>query len=385
MRLARRYGSGVVPTQQPTRGPGTDAVDFAAFTPIAAWVRTRDGEPALRTMCAAAGIDAHLLTASGGSLPLARFEAFLAALREHTGSDDALLVASGAAREAPGRGRWLRWFATPGLLYRSRAWAGWLTGGGGRIACAAHGLGSATMRYTGADYRVTVGVFASAFRRAATGLAPPARTGEPAMPAAASTGAPDEGCVLRQEGDFWRITFERKTVLIQSSRGLSLLVHLLRNPGAEIRVTTLAALVPSDAEVPTQTETAVHGEIVRDLGDAGDILDAQAKAAYRGRVGELREELRDSEACNDLGRASSARAELEAIAEQLRGATGLGGRSRRASSSADRVRVAVTRRIRAAIAQIAKHHAPLGAHLTSSIRTGYSCSYEPADKLVWRT
>ena len=484
MRLARRYGSGVVPTQQPTRGPGTDAVDFAAFTPIAAWVRTRDGEPALRTMCAAAGIDAHLLTASGGSLPLARFEAFLAALREHTGSDDALLVASGAAREAPGRGRWLRWFATPGLLYRSRAWAGWLTGGGGRIACAAHGLGSATMRYTGADYRgrftclfrqgrlmhlptvwglpsavveetqclargedacvyqvhwhgrprwtpavvaagvtiagfewisatpwiasgvtalaaglayaletrrvraanrVTVGVFASAFRRAATGLAPPARAGEPAMPAAASTGAPDEGCVLRQEGGFWRITFERKTVLIQSSRGLSLLVHLLRNPGAEIRVTTLAALVPSDAEVPTQTETAVHGEIVRDLGDAGDILDAQAKAAYRGRVGELREELRDSEACNDLGRASSARAELEAIAEQLRGATGLGGRSRRASSSADRVRVAVTRRIRAAIAQIAKHHAPLGAHLTSSIRTGYSCSYEPADKLVWRT
>src|SRR5213078_203645 len=162
MRLARRYGSGVVPTQQPTRGPGTDAVDFAAFTPIAAWVRTRDGEPALRTMCAAAGIDAHLLTASGGSLPLARFEAFLAALREHTGSDDALLVASGAAREAPGRGRWLRWFATPGLLYRSRAWAGWLTGGGGRIACAAHGLGSATMRYTGADYR---GRFTCLFRQ----------------------------------------------------------------------------------------------------------------------------------------------------------------------------------------------------------------------------
>src|SRR2546428_14190309 len=151
MRLARRYGSGVVPTQQPTRGPGTDAVDFAAFTPIAAWVRTREGEPALRTMCAAAGIDPHLLAGSGGSLPLARLEACLAALREHTGSDDALLVASGAVGEAPGRGRWLRWFATPGLLYRSRARAGWLTGGGGRITCAAHGLGSATLRYTGAD------------------------------------------------------------------------------------------------------------------------------------------------------------------------------------------------------------------------------------------
>jgi hypothetical protein len=88
MRLARRYDSGVVPTQQPTRGPGTDAVDFAAFTPLAAWVRTTDGEPALRTMCAAAGIDPQR-----GALPLARFEAFLAVLGEHTGSDDALLVA----------------------------------------------------------------------------------------------------------------------------------------------------------------------------------------------------------------------------------------------------------------------------------------------------
>src|SRR5947199_10428973 len=97
MRLGRPYESGVVPIQQPTRGPGTDAVDFAAFTPIAAWVRTRDGEPALRTMCAAAGIDAHLLTASGGSLPLARFEAFLAPLREHPGSDYALPGASGVA------------------------------------------------------------------------------------------------------------------------------------------------------------------------------------------------------------------------------------------------------------------------------------------------
>src|SRR5438128_7076909 len=61
----------VVPAQQPTRGPSTDAVDFAAFTPIAAWVRTRDGEPALRMMCAAAGIDPHLFAGSGGSLPLA--------------------------------------------------------------------------------------------------------------------------------------------------------------------------------------------------------------------------------------------------------------------------------------------------------------------------
>src|SRR5207247_10077253 len=105
MRLGRRYDSGVVPTQQPTRGPGTDAVDFAAFSPIAAWVRTRDGEPALRTMCAAAGIDPHLFAGSGESLPLARLDAFLAALRENTGSADALLVAWDAVGSGRGCGR----------------------------------------------------------------------------------------------------------------------------------------------------------------------------------------------------------------------------------------------------------------------------------------
>ena len=457
-------------------------MDLALVASLAAWVRRSDAEPALRTICAAAGIDPQFLASSGGSLPLERFEALLAALRDQIGSEDALLALLSADGHAPGGARWLRWFTTPGLLYRSRAQAGRLTGGAGSITCTARGLGSATMRYTAADSggrfaclfrqarlmhlptvwdlppavvretrclargddvcaymihwhgrprwtpavvaagvtiaglewlsatswiascvaalaaglaqaletrrvraanRVTATVFAAAFRQAATGLAPPAPA-EQVVPAVGATSAPDEGPVLRQEGDFWRITFEGKTVLIRHSRGLSLLAHLLRNPGEEIHVMALAALIPSDAAMPTRPATAVQGEVVPDLGDAGEILDAQAKAAYRHRLGELRDELEDAEACNDLGRASAARGELEAIGEQLRAATGLGGRSRRASSNTDRVRVAVTRRIRAAMVQIARHHAPLGTHLASSIRTGHFCAYEPAEKIVWR-
>src|SRR2546425_11351697 len=113
MRLARRYGSGVVPTQQPTRGPGTDAVDFAAFTPIAAWVRTRDGEPALRTMCAAAGIDSHLLAGSGGALPPARPRAFLACPRGRTGGAHPGSVPPGGAGGGPGGGGGARWVSRP--------------------------------------------------------------------------------------------------------------------------------------------------------------------------------------------------------------------------------------------------------------------------------
>jgi hypothetical protein len=232
--------------------------------------------------------------------------------------------------------------------------------------------------------RATDDAFALAFRRA-TSSAParPAATDqEIAADTAPSAAAPEEAPSVKREGDFWRICFASKTVLIRHSRGLSLLVHLLRNPGEEIHVSALDASSPSDAAVPVADNAPVDAPI-GDLGDAGEILDAQAKATYRRRLGELREEIEEAEANNDIGRVESLRAELDALTDQLRQATGLGGRSRRAASNADRVRVAVTRRIRAAIVQIEKHHPPLGAHLTETIHTGYFCSYGPGG-VTWQ-
>jgi hypothetical protein len=232
--------------------------------------------------------------------------------------------------------------------------------------------------------RATDDAFALAFRRASSSA--PARpvvpepevAAEPAPPLA----APKDVASVRREGDFWRICFASKTVLIRHSRGLSLLVHLLRNPGEEIHVSALDALSPSDVAAPVAGSAPLDAP-VGDLGDAGEVLDAQAKATYRRRLGELREEIEEAETNNDIGRVESLRAELEALTDQLRQATGLGGRSRRAASNADRVRVAVTRRIRAAIVQIEKHHPPLGAHLTETIHTGYFCSYGPGG-VTWQ-
>lgn len=47
------------------------------------------------------------------------------------------------------------------------------------------------------------------------------------------------------------------------------------------------------------------------------------------------------------------------------------------SEYADRARSAVTKRLRAAIAKITTYHPALGHHLTSCIRTGYVCLYNP--------
>jgi non-specific serine/threonine protein kinase len=112
---------------------------------------------------------------------------------------------------------------------------------------------------------------------------------------------------------------------------------------------------------------------------AGPMLDARAKAEYRTRLGELRDELAEAERNNDLGRKARLQEELEALATQLAGAVGLGGRDRQAASNAERARVMVTMRVRDVIKKLLHHHPKLGGHLDASVRTGRFCAYEPRE------
>jgi hypothetical protein len=122
------------------------------------------------------------------------------------------------------------------------------------------------------------------------------------------------------------------------------------------------------------------------LGDLGPILDDQAKASYRRRRQELREELDEAEAMNDGGRAERARSEIEMFEQQLSAAIGLGGRDRKTSSHAERARVVVTRNIRAMLGKIGEEHPILGRHFNSAIKTGYLCTYLPASEnaVAWK-
>jgi hypothetical protein len=116
------------------------------------------------------------------------------------------------------------------------------------------------------------------------------------------------------------------------------------------------------------------------------VLDATAKAAYRDRVTDLRAEIAQAEAWNDVERASRLEDELDAVTRELAGAVGLGGRDRQASSPAERARIAVTRAIRSAMGRIARQSPALGAHLEATVRTGTFCSYvpDPRAPMAWR-
>jgi hypothetical protein len=190
---------------------------------------------------------------------------------------------------------------------------------------------------------------------------------------------PHEESLFRREGDYWTIRYQGQAAILKATRGLDCLRYLLRHPRREIHVSELpAALIDSPVPAFPDGLRETVGEVVTvGLRDAGPILDSQAKAVYKRRIDELRNDLEEAERFNDSHRAARDRTEMDAIVHQLAAAVGLGGRDRRASSDAERARSAITKRIKESINRIAEAIPQLGRHLAARIKTGYFCSYNP--------
>jgi hypothetical protein len=178
-------------------------------------------------------------------------------------------------------------------------------------------------------------------------------------------------------------------VRLRDTKGLRHLAQLLAHPGREFHVIDLEAADRQAAPAAIGSSRSGTGEpqltVRPDLGDAGFLLDAAAKAAYQRRIKDLRAELDEADAFHDPARAAKIRAELDFLVAELAQAVGLGGRDRRAASHAERARLNVTRAVRAAMANLARNNPSLGRHLAATIRTGRYCSYtpDPAAPITW--
>jgi tetratricopeptide (TPR) repeat protein len=182
----------------------------------------------------------------------------------------------------------------------------------------------------------------------------------------ARPGQPLAEAQFRKEGDYWIVGCGDRHHKLKPAKGFVYLAQLLRSPHQEIH-----ALVLTGAGSAS--------------GDSSEVLDSQARANYRRQISELRAELAEAERFNDLGRVAKLDGEIDDLETHLVGATGLGGRVRRSTSDAERARVAVTKRIKAAIAQIREVDDHLGRHLATSIVTGNFCCYRPdlANRIDW--
>jgi hypothetical protein len=149
---------------------------------------------------------------------------------------------------------------------------------------------------------------------------------------------------------------------------------LIRHPGRDLAALDLVQLAAATGPAAAAAEDGLH-----DASGAGadEVLDQQARTAYRQRLTTLDEDLAEAEAWHDIERASRLRAEKDFLVRELAAATGLGGRPRRLGAESERARLNVTRAIRSAIARIRDRAPAAAAHLDQSIRTGTRCSYSP--------
>src|SRR5215469_12343120 len=135
--------------------------------------------------------------------------------------------------------------------------------------------------------------------------------------------------IFRKDGEFWTVGIGGKVFQLKDSKGLAYLAHLLRYPAAEFHVLDLTAGIADrcdeDGLPRSDDDLEKMGLHIGSLGDAGELLDDQAKSAYRRQLSELHEELEEAKELGKIERAEQLEEEIEALNKELARAVGLGG------------------------------------------------------------
>src|SRR5271169_1888774 len=176
--------------------------------------------------------------------------------------------------------------------------------------------------------------------------------------------------VFCKEGEYWTVGHDGKSFRLKDSKGLGYLAHLLRHPATEFHVLDLAGGIASQRDEDEAGQSARRlphadedlekaGIHVGSLGDAGEMLDDQAKVAYRRRLAELHEDLEEAKQVGNVERAEQAEQEIDALTSELSRAVGLGGRNRKAASASERARQSISKTIKSVLDRIAQSDAAL--------------------------
>jgi hypothetical protein len=192
-----------------------------------------------------------------------------------------------------------------------------------------------------------------------------------------------ETATFRCDGDARTVCFGGSTVLVRDLKGMRYLERLLAEPGREFHVLDLVAAEEGSLPVGHRTDrTDLRGK----AGAGLPVIDEQARAAYKRRLGEVEVDIEEARQLNDLGRLELAERDREFLIAELEQAVGLAGRYRTVGSTTERARSAVTRSLRYAISRLEEHHPTLAAHLGRAVRTGTYCCYEPDPRaaVLWR-
>jgi hypothetical protein len=194
----------------------------------------------------------------------------------------------------------------------------------------------------------------------------------------ATTVAPPVTQALLLRRDYWQVTYDGRTAMVEDSRGLRYIALLIQRAGADrgpVHAKELVALATGRAPEVTELEMREP------------VLDKVAQQQVVERLRELAAERDRAAAADDLDRAAALDEEYERIAEEVSrvGAPRRGARAGAAfNTDGERARKAVAKAITEAVARLGTHAAlpALAEHLASSIRKGQWLSY--TGTLAWQ-
>ena len=167
-----------------------------------------------------------------------------------------------------------------------------------------------------------------------------------------------------QNEDAWELVYDGKRILLSDAKGLHDIHKLISLNGKEVHCMHLMG-GGSISESTSYT------------------MDDKAKAAYKDKIAELKEDIDEALEMNDHVRAGNLQDEYDQIVDHLSKSMGLGGKQRKTNDQSDKARSAVTWRIRSTIKKINESHNSFAEHLSSSVKTGTFCSYKPHSKIEW--
>lgn len=316
-----------------------------------------------------AAAEQHLVTARGllsphedwGALPAALDLAEASIATGRGDVDRALLLAEAARAALAAQGA--LWMEAEALIVAGRA-----ARDGGRVDVATRFIDSAVSLYR----RAGAGAVWEQRAYAVLGPSPVEATTRPAECPTGRVG------VFRRTGESWTVGLDGTSTNVRDSKGMRLLDVLLSNPGRDVSARDLEAWVSAGAAVGAAALAAVAA------GDAGPLLDEKARDAYRRRLEALDVELADADADGYAERSQRLHTERAALLAELRRATGLAGRARRAGAGDERARLNVTRALRSAVRRIHVSAPQVGLHLDDALVTGNCCAYRPAEHVDWQ-
>jgi hypothetical protein len=187
---------------------------------------------------------------------------------------------------------------------------------------------------------------------------------------------------FRRTGEIWSLQFDGKHVLIQHRVGMTYIGLLLRSPDRSLGCEALLAAAGGNPEFDKLMDKEERAAIPIGGLVPHELLDDKARKQYKDRLNSIESEMHEAKSNNDLAQCERLEDQKQRLIEELKAATGLGGRSRTFTNESEKARKAVARAIGTALTKIGEHHPDLAKHLDDRIERGGECRYE-GDDIEW--